>query len=124
MKRFPIDGYHFFQHGNRVIAVTTYAGRTVRGVAVCADGDEFDFEYGKRLAAARCNYKVAKRRRARALGKVESAIQDYELAKANLNKYRQYFYDAGRAELDAGTELDSVLAEKFDDGIVNLMPKS
>ena len=117
MKHFPIEGYHFFQHGNRVIAVTTYAGRTVRGVAVCADDDNFDLEYGKRLAAARCNYKVAKKRRDRAFAKVASAAQVYETAVNNMDKYRRYFYDASNAVLEAGTELDNVLAEKFDDGI-------
>ena len=112
MKHFPIEGYHFFQHGNRVIAVTTYAGRTVRGVAVCADGDEFDIEYGKRLAAARCNYKVALKRRERATDKVFHAVEDFERADKELNKYRQYFYDASNAVIDAGNELDQVMREK------------
>lgn len=112
MKRFPIEGYHFFQHGNRVIAVTTYAGRTVRGVAVCDGSDEFDLEYGKRLAAARCNYKVAQKRRERATDKVCDAITAFEQANKTLNKYRQYFYDASQAVIDAGNELDAVLAEK------------
>ena len=112
MKHFPIEGYHFFQHGNRVIAVTTYAGKTVRGVAVCANDDEFDLEYGKRLAAARCNYKVAKKRRERAFTKVANAAEVYEAACHDLDKYRRYFYDASNAVLEAGTELDHVLAEK------------
>lgn len=116
MKHFPIEGYQFYldEKRHRVIAVTTYAGRAVRGVAVCADGDEFDFEYGKRLAAARCNYKVALKRRNRAMGKVEMAIQDFEDADRILNKYRQYFYDASNAVIEAGNELDQVVNEKAD----------
>ena len=112
MKHFPIEGYHFYQHGNRVIAVTTYAGRKVRGVAVCASDDAFDLEYGKRLAAARCNYKVAQKRRERATGKVYEAIHAFEKADRELQKYRQYFYDASDAVIEAGNELDVVLGEK------------
>lgn len=112
MKSFPIDGYRFFQHGNRVIAVSTYAGRTVRGIAVCAEGDDFDLEYGKRLAAARCNFKIAQKRRDRALGKVVQAVAEVEAANLHMDNARSYFYDAGNAVLEAGNEVDLILAEK------------
>ena len=46
----------------KVIAISTYAGKPVRGVAICSVHDEFDLEKGKKLAAARCNAKVAKLR--------------------------------------------------------------
>ena len=112
MKSFPIDGYRFYKHGNRVIAVSTYAGRVVRGVAICADGDQYDEEYGKRLAAARCNYNVALKRRKRALDKATEAATEMERASAKLDKYRDYLWDASEAVLEAGTELDNVLAER------------
>ena len=112
MKSFPIEGYRFFQHGNRVIAVSTYAGRTVRGVAVCASDDEFDLEYGKRLAAARCNAKVALKRRLRALNKAIEATAEYEKAEKHLHEMRQYWADAYDAYMDAETAVDQILAEK------------
>ena len=62
IKEFPLERYKFYIAKNKVIAVSTYAGKTVRGVAVCADSDTFDIEKGKRLAAARCNVKIAEKR--------------------------------------------------------------
>ena len=54
--------YRYFIAGNKVIAVSTYAGKTVRGIAICSPEDKFDIEFGKKLAAARCNEKVAEKR--------------------------------------------------------------
>lgn len=49
--------YHFYTDGKRkVICVTTFAKKPVKGVAVCAEGDTFDLEKGKALAKARCDY--------------------------------------------------------------------
>ena len=35
MSNFPLEKYRYYVDGNRVIAVSTYCGKTVRGVAVC-----------------------------------------------------------------------------------------
>ena len=70
---YPIDKYQFYLarkiNGDpyRVVAVSTYEGRTVRGVAKCDPRDEFNIEKGKMLAAARCNAKVAQKRAKRAV---------------------------------------------------------
>ena len=45
---------------NRVYCMTFYAGKTVKGVAKRDPEDEFDLEVGKKLARARCEYKLAK----------------------------------------------------------------
>ena len=45
-----------------VVAVSSYAGKTVRGVAKCDPRDTFDIEKGKELAAARCNEKIAEKK--------------------------------------------------------------
>ena len=69
--KFPFEKYRFHvvdtknsdgQTVKKVIAISTYAGKPVRGVAICSVHDEFDLEKGKKLAAARCNAKVAKLR--------------------------------------------------------------
>ena len=44
---YPIEKYRYYTNGRRVIAVSTYAGKTVRGVATCDPGDEFSMEKGK-----------------------------------------------------------------------------
>ena len=37
---FPLSKYQFYVHNNRVIAVSTYAGKTVRGIAICDNNDK------------------------------------------------------------------------------------
>lgn len=58
--------YKYVVMPTKVIALSTYAGRTVRGIAKCHPNDNFDEEYGKKLAAARCNAKIAEKRYVRA----------------------------------------------------------
>lgn len=104
---YPIEKYKFYTNGTRVIAVSTYAGRTVRGIAVCHDGDEFSLEKGKQLAALRCAEKIARKRLNRANRKVDEAYWAYVDAKAYLNKM-VYYKD------DALYELNEVIAAKND----------
>lgn len=104
---YPIEKYKFYTNGSRVIAVSTYAGRTVRGVATCHDGDEFSLEKGKKLAALRCAEKIAKKRVARAQQKLEEAYQAHIDTKGYLNKMALY-------KDDAFDELDEVLTAKND----------
>ena len=44
---YPFEKYRYYTAGNKIIAVSTYAGKTVRGIAKCAEGDTFDIEKGK-----------------------------------------------------------------------------
>lgn len=104
---YPIEKYKFYTNGSRVIAVSTYAGRTVRGVAVCHDGDEFSLEKGKELAALRCAEKIAKKRVARANRKVDEAYWAHVNAEAYLDKMCDY-------KDDAIYELDEVITAKND----------
>lgn len=101
---YPIEKYKFYTNGSRVIAVSTYAGKTVRGVAVCHAGDAFSLEKGKKLAALRCAEKIAKKRVARANRKVDEAYVD---AEAYLDKMVDY-------KDDALYELNEVVAAKND----------
>ena len=110
MINFPIEKYRFYTNGNRVIAVSTYAGRTVRGVAVCHPDDNFDIETGKRIAAARCNEKVAEKRLARASVKAIEAAKMLEDAKIELAKQQEYYNDAFVAYNDAAREHDQLIA--------------
>lgn len=63
MRKNFVPKYKYFTNGeNVVVAVASYKGRTIRGVAKCSEQDEFDLETGKKLAAARCAMKIAKER--------------------------------------------------------------
>ena len=75
---YPIEKYKFYQTKTadgfqKIIAVATYAGKTVRGVAICDPKDTFDPDFGKKLAAARCEAKVALKRLNRATVKYNEA---------------------------------------------------
>lgn len=63
MRKNFVPKYKYFTNGeNMVVAVSSYKGRTIRGVAKCSEEDEFDLETGKKLAAARCALKIAEKR--------------------------------------------------------------
>ena len=82
---YPIDKYHFYTDNKSiVVAVSTYAGHTVRGVAKCANGDTFNYETGRKVAAAICNKKIAEKRYNRACHKYEDANIEFKKADAKL----------------------------------------
>ena len=103
--KYSLDKYRFYQAGNKVIAVSTYAGKAVRGVAKADPSDEFDFEKGKKLAAARCNLKIAKKRAKRAFCKVSQAYSDYVEGANWYNKMVDYYNDSNDAVEEAVAEL-------------------
>lgn len=102
--------YKYFRAGNKVIAVSTYAGKTVRGVATCAPGDEFNLEFGKKLAAARCNEKVAEKRYARANAQFNHLLSQENDLKDKLRKVADYYHDSFIAYNEAAQEVDQLIA--------------
>ena len=80
--------YQFYHNDhNVVVAVSSFAGNKVRGIAKCNPNDEFDLTRGKEIAAARCDEKIATKRLKRAYSKVDAAkaaldraIHEYESA--------------------------------------------
>lgn len=104
-----MNQYRFYQSKNKVIAVSTYAGKPVRGIAKCDPTDTFSIEDGEALAAARCNEKIAEKRVRRAKRKLEDARNDYMTAKAYYERMSKY-YDDSVANLDvARAYVDDVL---------------
>lgn len=100
--------YTFVTHTRKdgrveVIAISTFAGRPVRGKAICAEGDTFDEEKGKLLAAARCNEKIAVKRYARAKQKIDEAGKAVADATKFYDAMRHYRDDAYYAMVLAGS---------------------
>lgn len=114
MKNFPYNKYQFYTakkvNGEpyRVIAVSTYAGRKVRGVAKCAPDDKFDMDKGKMLAAARCNLKVAEKRKNRAMKKKAEAIRKRDEANEHYSNMFSYFTDSFIAYEEAKAKLQEI----------------
>ena len=108
----PIDKYKFYVNPDKkkVIAVSSYAGRPVRAIAICDSEDEFDLEKGKKLAAARCNAAVARKRLGRASKRYDDASRAVTMAKRHLHMMDEYYEDAREALLDANKQVEDILA--------------
>lgn len=107
--KFNFDNYTYYTAKNKVIAVSTYAGKIVRGVAKCDPRDEFDLEKGKELAAARCNERVAEKRFRRARKCYDQAEAEFVAAERRLRKMSQYFEDATQALVKASTDVSDIV---------------
>ena len=94
MGKFPLSRYKFIITDNQVIAISTYAGKTVKGIAKVNPLDKMDVEFGKKLAAARCNAKVAKRRAKRANEKLLIAQKMVKEATTFFYKMNEYYIDS------------------------------
>lgn len=106
-----MNKYKFYTSKNLVVAVSTYAGKIVKGKAKCNPKDTFDLEKGKTLAAARCNAKIAKKRVERASGKFGEAIETYNKASEHLEEMTAYINDAEILEQRAEDELTELLSD-------------
>ena len=107
---YPISKYKIFtDNKGKVIALSTYAGKTVRGVANCNPADIFDMEKGKQLAIARCAKKIAEKRIARAEKKVREAEDLRESATSRLYKMKVYLADANAEHKDACKQIQDLL---------------
>lgn len=114
--------YKFYQYNRqredgtaniRIVAVSSFAGKPVKGYADLHPKDEFDIEYGKALAAARCAEKIAAKRCKRAYNKVDEAKVQVAAAMAHLEKMMKYEADAEANYNITSYELAEVLAFKY-----------
>ena len=107
MKKYPFEKYRFVisEDKHQVIAITHDAGETIKASATCDPSDEFDIEYGKKLAASRANYKVALRRRKRSEKAVAKAIQELNRAQERVKRAMDFDEYAGNSLYDAIIEL-------------------
>ena len=108
---YPLEKYKFITYGNKVIALSTYAGKKVRAVAACDPRDTFSLESGKKLAAARCAVKVAEKRLKRAEAKVCEADRQWMKADAHVRNMEEYLENAQNQFWDAQDEVATLLAE-------------
>lgn len=95
-----------------VVALSSFAGQVIRGVARCAPNDVFDVEAGKRLAEARCSMKIAHKRLQRAEDMVTGCKSGLRYFTEQLAKYERYEIDAIEGVKIAAAELKK-LEENF-----------
>ena len=106
IKKYPIEKYSFEVVDNKVTATSTYCGKPVSAFAKCDPRDEFSEEDGKKLAAARCNEKIADKRRARAKEKLDEALMTLDIVYQDMLKAKEFYIDAQRAYDRAKGEAD------------------
>ena len=113
MKDYPLSKYRFY-HATRngqkqVIAVSTYAGKVVRGRATCSPEDNYNEIAGRELAAARCNEEISRRRYLRAIECFTIAREEVEEKIAHYENMGKYVDDAQKALVDARAKVDNLL---------------
>lgn len=96
MRKFEYK-YKIDEEKRTIVAMSTFAGRTVVGVARCADTDEFNIETGKKLAAARCSVKIAEKRMKRAEECHSFATDCVKFWTEHLEKMKHYDADSTEA---------------------------
>ena len=85
---------------NRVYCMTFYAGKTVKGVAKRDPEDEFDLEVGKKLARARCEYKLRKKQ-------LKNKLKRCEIAQAELITAQNHARNAVIYKIEAEANLET-----------------
>ena len=103
--------YRYYKKDNTIIAISTYAGKEVKGRAKCGPEDKYDEEYGKELAAARCNAKVADKRLKNATRKYYEAYEDLKQAMQHFSAMSRYLEDAAVALKNANLQVEELLSQ-------------
>ena len=101
--------YKYYKSDNKVIALSSFAGKAVKGVAKCDPTDTFSEEFGEKLAAARCNNKVAAKRVKCAKNKLNAALNVLVEAEKQVAFMEAYYNDALRRFDDSEQEVLNLL---------------
>lgn len=88
--------YRYIIVGKKIIAVSSFAKKPVRGVAVCSDSDHFNEANGKMLAALRCDEKVAKKRLNKATSDYYEVLEKLNNCNEEFRRVCNYLTDASR----------------------------
>lgn len=112
MRKNFVPKYRYYTNGKDiVVAVSSYAGRTIRGVAKCSEQDEFDLETGKKLAAARCAMKITRERVKYAKAQREHWLKMMSFQADILMKAEDRYADALEIEKQAKHAYEELIKE-------------
>ena len=123
MKKNPTYKFYQYRHRRmdgteciRIAAVSSFAGKMVKGYADCHPDENFDEEYGKALAMARCAKKIASKRVKYADSKVVEALDLFHDAFKDVIKMNEYFDAAITEKGLAEDKVEELLNEKYGNG--------
>lgn len=97
MNKRPYNNYKYYTQGNKIHAVSSFGGKPVRATATCHENDIYDYNIGCKVAAKKCNVKVATKRQRHAEERYNDAMNTYLKAYAEYVaalEYKQYAQDA------------------------------
>lgn len=115
--KYPIEKYRIVVHQHpdynttEIIAMSTYAGETVKGKAICHISDNYNEEAGIKLAVARCAEKIARKRKARATRLLKFSKDQLTEAQRYVDKMTHYYEDACAEAETAASEVTDILAK-------------
>lgn len=101
--------YKFIHNGKETICISSYAKRTVKGVAKANPNDSYDKEKGELLAKARCDYKVACKRVKNASNRLHEAETFVDDVTTYYKRMMDYYDDAMSEMTMAKNNLESLL---------------
>ena len=114
--KYPVTKYRIVVHQHpeynttEIIAMSTYAGETVKGKAICHINDNYSEEAGTKLAMARCAEKIAIKRANRANAKLAEAQSILQDAINHMNDMLNYYIDSGDEVMLTNTLKNEILA--------------
>lgn len=86
--------YKFYKADNKIVCISSFAKKAVRGIAKCSPHDEYDEKKGMRLAQLRCDAKIAQKRVNKAFEMVNAAWSNYRMAENWYDKMNNYVKDS------------------------------
>ena len=118
MSKHRKKNYSFYRNGNTVICVGRYARMPIKGIAVCSPEDTFDFEVGKKIAQARCEYKIMKRRLADCEKRLYEAERGVSYSIAKFEKAGRIYEEVFRAYSKCAKEEAETRENKTGDELI------
>lgn len=113
--KYPIEKYKIVIHQHptynttEIIAYSTYAGKVVKGKAICHINDQYDEQKGVKLAVARCAEKIAHKRQVRANKLLVKAQHQAQEAQKYLTDMMMYVADAKSEVASTEAEVAEIL---------------
>ena len=103
MRNYSTNTYDYVEKstGIHVVkAATIYEGKTVYALAKCDPEDNFDLEFGKKLALKRLDQKIALKRAAHSKEFIRFCEKNLEFIEVERKRLRKTIEDAKTARLD------------------------
>ena len=101
--------YKVYKSAGKVVAISTFAGKAVRGIAKCDPTDTYSETFGEDLAIARCSAKIAHKRVKSATTKMNAAAKALEAAQKHYEQMVAYYSDAIQKQHDAEATTEALL---------------